>query len=117
MQRLRAGLRKARSRAMPGLRPRLLKGLCQELADRRFPFRREAREAKRGPASEGERCSRQVPDGASFSGAARREAAMVAQADMASRNGPALPGAPSPSPHSSGAELRRENEEAWLFEI
>ena len=114
-----------RTRAVPGLRPRLLKGLCQELADRRFPFRREAREAKRGPASEGERCSRQVPDGASLSGAARREAAASQQivcADCvnlsAARSIKERPCASrrAVSPHRF-TRAAREDEGAWVFAI
>jgi hypothetical protein len=55
-------------------------------------------EAKRGPAPIN-RCQGQVPDGASLSGAARREAAALQQWRAAFRNGPACRRAVRPSPH------------------
>ena len=111
MQRLRASVASLHP-GDAGAPPGVTTDPCQELADAMRSFRRM--EAKRGPASN-KRCHRQVPDGASVSGAARREAAVRCKPRSIKERPCACRRAVSPL-LTLGCPWHREIDPPWLFD-
>jgi hypothetical protein len=86
-----------------GAPPGVTRDPCQELADRRFS--RFGKRVKQSAARRWLNAAGGAPSGGCMAKSMRHI-----------RNGPAPPGAPSPSPHASGVEIRRENEVVRLGE-